>query len=125
MPAYESDRYAPPAPVAIVTLRNLASGLELADVSLIIDSGADVTLLPRAAVEFLGIAIDTETHYELKGFDDSTTYSLAVYADVIFAQTTFRGSYLLIEQEVGLLGRDILNHFSLVLDGPHLVWELQ
>lgn len=125
MPIYESDLYSPPAPVARVTLRNPENGLALADVSLIIDSGADVTLLPRAAVAFLGIAIDSETKYELRGFDDSTTYSPSVFAEVVFAQTTFRGGYLLIEQEVGLLGRDILNHFSLLLDGPHLVWEIQ
>lgn len=120
MPSDESDLYSPPAPVAKVVLRNPANGLEVTDVALIIDSGADVTLLPSASVELLGIAVDTETQYELKRFDDTVTYSPAVYADVIFAQTTFRGGYLLIEQEVGLLGRDILNHFSLVLDGPRL-----
>ncbi len=125
MPVYESDLYSPPAPVARVTLRNPESGLRLADVPLIIDSGADVTLLPRAVIEFMGIAIDTETNYELRGVDDIITYSPAVYAEVVFAQTTFRGEYLLMEQEVGLLGRDILKHVSLLLDGPHLVWEIQ
>jgi hypothetical protein len=35
----------------------------------------------------------------------------------------FSGRFLLIDQEVGVLGRDILNHVCIILDGPNLRWE--
>jgi predicted aspartyl protease len=38
-------------------------------VTLLIDTGADVTLLPRAAVEQLGLTSDSTAQYELVGFD--------------------------------------------------------
>ncbi len=65
MPAYESNFFSLPAPVARVTLRNAESGATLADVP------------------------------------------------------------LLTNQAVGFLGRDVLNHLSVLLDGPRLNWEAQ
>ena len=125
MPACDSTGFAPPAPVASVTLRNPETGASTADVLLLIDSGADVTLLPAAVVEALGISVRANTGYELKGFDGSHSVSMAVRADLIWLRKTFKGDFLLINQEVGFLGRDILNHVSLILDGPHLNWEVR
>jgi len=55
MPTYDASAFDPPAPVAHVTLRNPAGGTLASDVVLLVDTGADVTLLPRAEVERLGI----------------------------------------------------------------------
>jgi hypothetical protein len=46
MPAYDATLFAPPAPLARVTLRNPVSGAVLPDVPMLLDSGADVTLVP-------------------------------------------------------------------------------
>ncbi len=35
----------------------------------------------------------------------------------------FRGRFLLIDAEVGVVGRNVLNHVRLLLDGPALSWE--
>lgn len=125
MPAYDSALFSPPAPVARVTLRNPSTGATLADIPMLIDSGADVTLLPQASVELLGIVADANTTYELTGFDGSQSSALAVRADLLFQHKTFKGEFLLINQEVGYIGRDILNHLSLSLDGPSLNWEIR
>jgi hypothetical protein len=53
MPAYDDDGFAPAAPVARVLLRHPESGESIADVPMLIDSGADATLLPKSAVESL------------------------------------------------------------------------
>jgi hypothetical protein len=45
-----------------------------------------------------------------------------VALDMILLNRAFRGRYLLIEAEQGILGRDVLNHLSLVLDGPGQRW---
>ncbi len=125
MPAYDSALFTPPAPVARVTLRNPNTGVTLADVPMLIDSGADVTLLPQPSVEFLGIVAEANIAYELTGFDGSQSSSQAVRADLLFQGKTFKGEFLLIHQEVGYIGRDILNHLALLLDGPGLNWEIR
>jgi hypothetical protein len=55
MPRYDATRYDPPAAIAAVALRPSGGGASVTDVPLLIDTGADVTLLPRSAVISLGI----------------------------------------------------------------------
>ena len=43
--------------------------------------------------------------------------------DMVFLQRAFRGRYLLVEEERGILGRDIRNHVSLLLEGPRQQWS--
>ena len=58
MPAYDAIRFTPPAPLALVTIRNSATGASASDVPMLLDSGADVSLAPRQAVLPLGVSID-------------------------------------------------------------------
>jgi hypothetical protein len=48
MPAYDATQFDPPAPLAQVTLRNPDNGAIRPDVPMLLDSGADVTLIPQA-----------------------------------------------------------------------------
>jgi len=123
MPAYDAIRFSPPAPLALVTFRNTATGASASDVPMLLDSGADVSLIPRQAVVSLGVSLDPAAVYELVGFDGNRSSAQAVNLDLVFLKTTFRGRFLLIDQECGILGRDILNHVSLSLDGPNLTWD--
>jgi hypothetical protein len=47
MPAYDGVLFTPPAPVARVILRHSDTGASVADVPMLIDCGADVTLIPQ------------------------------------------------------------------------------
>ena len=123
MPTYDASHFSPPAPVAQATLRNPLSGATISDVLLLVDSGADVTLLPRKAVEGIGVPLIAGQGYELMGFDGSKSLAPAVTLDMIFLKRIFRGQYLLIEEERGILGRDILNNIALLLDGPGQRWQ--
>ena len=123
MPNYDASHFDPPAPVARVTLRNPHNGATVSDVLLLLDTGADVTLLPRMAVERLGAPLLANQRYELMGFDGSKSFAPVVMLDTIFLQLAFRGRYLLIEEERGILGRDILNHVMVLLDGPRQQWS--
>jgi predicted aspartyl protease len=125
MPSYDASDFDPPAPVARVVLRHPHSGATLADVPLLLDTGADVTLLPRTAVERLGVPLLPDQRYELMSFDGSRGFAPVVILDLLFLQRAFRGRYLLIEAERGILGRDILNHVTLLLDGPRQQWSEQ
>jgi len=125
MSAYDAALFDPPAPLARVALRNPENLAVLSDVPMLLDSGADVTLIPQASVNRLGIAVDLGKSYELVGFDGSTSFAPVVQLQLVFLNRTFKGQFLLIRQEWGVMGRDILNHVSLLLDGPNLKWSEQ
>ena len=122
MPAYDDKGFAPPAPVARVVLRHPDSGASVADVRMLIDSGADATLLPRPAVTSLGL-VGTSERYLLESFDGTTGESEAVVAVLVFLGKSFRGRFLQVDSEVGVIGRNILNRIRLLLDGPSLNWQ--
>ena len=42
--------------------------------------------------------------------------------DLRFADLTFRGNFLIVEQKWGIIGRNVLNHLCILLDGPNLSW---
>jgi|SRR5262245_32887574 len=123
MPAYEASLFNPPAPLARVSLRNRANGNTVSDVPMLIDTGADMTLLPQARVDELAMADSLDIKYELMGFDGRTSEARAAELDLIFQRRVFRGRFLITRQSVGFLGRDVINHLALVLDGPGLAWD--
>lgn len=90
---------------------------------MLLDSGADVTLVQRSSVDQLGAVIDTTTTYEVCGFDGTVMFAHVVELDLVFLGRSFRGSFLVTDEDVGILGRNVLNQISIVLDGPHLFWS--
>ena len=124
MPNYDTVQFSPPAPVGAIELRNPATGRVQADVPMLLDTGADVTLLPRECINQLQIPIDLAQVHELIGFDGSRSTAVAVHLDLIFLGRTFRGRFLVIDQADGVLGRNILNHLTLAFDGPQLRWDI-
>ena len=123
MPPYNSSEFDPPAPVARITLRNPIKETLFQDVLMLLDTGADITLIPRYAAQHIAISTSESQNYELVGFDGSTSSAQAVQAEVIFSGHIFRGQFLLIDQEWGIIGRNILNAMPLLFDGPKLNWD--
>lgn len=50
MPSYNDQLFSPPAPIAKVTLRHPENETMATESSLLIDTGADVTLIPQSAI---------------------------------------------------------------------------
>jgi predicted aspartyl protease len=123
MSKYDTTHFNPPAPIAHVILRNMQTGAQITDVILLLDTGADITLLPRRAVEQLGIQPLIGQDYQLQGFDGSITSAQAVELDMIFLKKAYRGEYVLIDDNHGVLGRDVLANIVLILDGPEQEWS--
>ncbi|MBV6450536.1 MAG: hypothetical protein MHPDNHAH_01260 [Anaerolineales bacterium] len=124
MPKYDTENFDPPAPVATVTLRHPATGVSLPDVPMLIDTGADVTLLPREYVERLGVETESEA-YEVQGYNGEISFADAVKLEMIFLDRKFTGQFLLMDQPMGILGRNVLNAVSIFLDGPDGTWGEQ
>ncbi len=122
MVEYDTERFVPPAPVADVILQNPATGAECAGVSMLIDTGADVTLIPADIAERIGLKIAEGKGYELVGFDGHPQVAAVVHARMVFCGRRFTGQFLVTSEAFGILGRNILNTVSIVVDGPRLAW---
>jgi hypothetical protein len=125
MPVYDASWFAPPAPLARVTLRNPETGTIWSEVPMLLDSGADVTLVLQAAVSLLAVTVVPDRRYELMDFEGNLSLAPIIRLELLFLRRTFRGQFLLIEQEWGILGRNVLNAVRLLFDGPHLTWGEQ
>ena len=68
MPRDDADRFDPPAPVAEVTLSDPATGARCDHVRMLIDPGADISVVPRSAVNQL--RVEQAAQYEVAGFGE-------------------------------------------------------
>jgi predicted aspartyl protease len=125
MQKYSDDDFDPPAPVVYAVLRNLTTGVSLNNVPLLIDTGADATALPSAYVEKLGIEPNEHKSYEAVGFDGQSRIIHMAELEIEFLDYRFKGQFLLVDQPIGYLGRNILNNLRLVFDGPRGEWGEQ
>jgi hypothetical protein len=90
MPAYDSNLFYPPAPLAKVSLKNFDKGNAVSGVPMLIDSGADITLIPAAYVDELNADTISGESYELQGFDGHRSLAQSVHLDLVFLDRTFR-----------------------------------
>ncbi|NJM53883.1 MAG: hypothetical protein HC846_11135 [Blastocatellia bacterium] len=117
-----SDKNQPPAPIAKVILRNIETSESVSNVPMLLDTGSDITLLPKSFCEEIGVEISETEFLELEGFNNATSLAFYVRLEFIFLNKMFRGKFLVYESDEGLIGRDILNEFSIVFDGKSLSW---
>ena len=123
MPTYDSLLFDPPAPLARITLRNPSTGRSVDDVPMLIDSGADLTLIPRTFAGRLNIDSEEEGEYELEGFDGRKSVARVVHLELIFLRRTFKGRFVILDSDIGIIVRNVLNQFPILLDGPNRFWR--
>lgn len=124
MTPYDAQHYRPPAPVASLTLRTLdGRDQTISNVLALIDTGADLTLLPRWAVEQLGLTPQADGSVQLAWFDGSTRSAETVELEASFFGGRFQGRYAVVDEPHGIVGRNLLNHFRLLFDGPAKTWQ--
>lgn len=122
MPAYDLN-YSPPAPLALTTWRCSESGEMIDGIPMLLDTGSDVTIVPKTVIEQFDVAPIAGEQYELSGFDGNRSWASVVILDLIFSGKAFRGRYLVSNDTVGVVGRDVLNHLMTEFDGPALQWN--
>ena len=120
-----SETYSPPAPIARVKLRNPETLESITNVPMLLDTGSDITLLPKSFCDDIGVEISASEFLELEGFNQATSIAFYVRLEFIFLDKIFRGNFLVYEQEEGIIGRDILNEFSILFDGKNSEWTKQ
>ena len=114
----------PPAPVLeIVVGRPQATHIETR-VQAQLDPGSDITVLPESVAEAIGLqrAGDLET----EGYDGVVTrWPLCVVTLTVADVTLPPMSVVVMPRSLAILGRDVLNHFILTLNGKDLTFELR
>jgi predicted aspartyl protease len=118
------ESFNPPAPVGEIVLQNISTGEKIGKIQVLLDTGADVSLLPIQAIENLNIEPSGE-QVNLVGFDESQSFSNAYKLQIIFLGRRISGEFCAIDDEIGIIGRDVLNEFSLIFDGVNLEWKTQ
>jgi hypothetical protein len=107
----------------MVVVKSEQSDIMVVDVPMLLDTGADVSLLPHS--QLAPLLTPDARQYELESFDGSKSTAPAVTAELQLLGKSFRGQFLLIEGWHGVLGRNVLNHLSLLFDGPSGQWVEQ
>lgn len=121
MPAYETAGFQPPAPVIQAVVVGPA-GVR-ANVPLLLDSGADLSIVPRAAAGAVGARVGPSTVAIQFLVGQAMVVEQAELA-VEFLRYRFRGAFLVVDSTHGVIGRNILNALALTLDGPRLEWSI-
>src|SRR5215471_3325907 len=110
MQEYDAARFEPPAPIAHVTVRSEQLGVVVQDIPMLLDTGADVSLLPRSQV--MALVPPDAKQYELEAFDGTKSTAPAVTVELNLLDKSFRGQFLLIDSWHGVLGRNVLNNLA-------------
>ena len=82
-------------------------------------------MIPEAVLQRLALDAVPGKQYELAGFNGNVSQTAVARLEMVFCRRTFRGQFLLVDQAWGILGRNVLNTLTLLLDGPCLSWDEQ
>ncbi len=114
-----------PVPFVYVTLRTHDGSAELTHVPAQVDTGADNTVVPQSLADQLGIL--PVRQLPVRGLEGAV-----VVLPTILAQLGIHPLPPLVVEVLAakdepyvLLGRDILNRYRIILDGPGLALEIE
>ena len=115
--------YDPPIPVCNVTLTAPATGYSV-ELTAIVDTGADGTIVPVHHLGEIGARRAIEANLRSQWGERRSVFLYLI--DLQVGESTLSGIYV-IGDELGqetVLGRNILNHLWLSLDGPAELMQL-
>ena len=114
----------PPAPFVHVSLRCPESGKAADNLPAQIDTAADISVIPENLVGHLGLVPLDEL--PIAGFGGQVLLVPTYRVELSIQTLTPRSLEVLAhpEEPFILLGRDVLNQYHLLLDGPRLALEI-
>ena len=123
---YDKNNFNPPAPVLEVVLTTPISGLQgrVIKSSALLDSGADITVIPHWAAQQLQLKYVDEI--QASGYDGVPQKTYVYSVKIIFDKIgDFTIRTITTDNDYALIGRDILNKWSLFLEGSDEVFEIK
>jgi predicted aspartyl protease len=105
-------------------LRNTTTGQEQADLPAQVDHGADITVIPSQLAD--AIILPRVRMLPVKGFGEQSLLLPTVLVEITIRQQQPVPMEALLspDEPFVILGRDLLNRYRIVLDGPQLALEM-
>jgi predicted aspartyl protease len=119
-----AQQLTPPAPFVYVTLRCPATGSQAADLPAQLDTAADRTVLPGSVVEALGLVEDGRALFQGFAGEVIELPIMLIEIQVHNLPPSLTRAVLGRDEPHILLGRDVLNAYRVLLDGPQDILEI-
>jgi hypothetical protein len=127
MLAYQQlqDQVSKPSPVIWINVFNPSNPGNVKEVQAIVDTGAGITSLPESVIQNLGTNLIYTTFKVRSPMNELSYYERKKYRvclslDEILYEIEVMG----IPRPYGIIGRDILNHYKIVLNAPLIRWGM-
>ncbi len=120
---YDNTVLKPPGPIVSVIVR--PSGRDLPSQKALgeLDTGSDMTVIPESFV--MQMRLIPERSVLLSGYDGNDTKRDTFIVDLELADCTLKSVRVVaVPRATMLLGRDVLNHFVITLDGKAQTFEM-
>jgi hypothetical protein len=89
-----------------------------------LDPGSDISVLPESTVHAIGLQRDGEL--EVEGYDSLVArVPLCIVILEVAGEMLPPTSVVVMPRPLAILGRDVLNHFILTLNGKNLSFKLE
>ena len=123
MPGYDRQ-YSPPAPIAELTIAHPVTGATSGSLSGKLDTGAGLSVIPQRVIAEL--ALSPHGRIWARSYDGAYSRRLIYFARFVLEGNELAAvQCLAVERETALIGRNVLNRFAILLDGPKLRFELK
>ena len=118
------DTYLPPAPVCQVSFSVARTGQSIGPLGAILDTGADGTLVPQHYLDAIGARRVMETGLRSQWGERWIVYLYLVTLHI--GEIELLGTYVVGDERSDeiVLGRNVLNHLKIWLDGPENISRL-
>jgi hypothetical protein len=119
------------SPDAVLEVSNPANPTKRLTINAIVDSGAIITCIPASVIEMLGgLKYKPVSTVSLAGQQlilEKYTVNLRIIKEFETSAFEFRDVEVLAipGKQYALIGRDILNNYKIILDGPNHTWSIE
>ncbi len=118
-----NQQVTPPAPFVYIDCQHPLESTERLTLPALIDTGADLSTLPPDAIQRLQLVPLDEI--PVASYRGETVLAVTYLTRMHMGSWTIHAVEIIAGgEEYAILGRDVLNQFRIVLDGPHTVLEI-
>ena len=120
---YDQSRFSPAAPIINTLVTHPTRKSKKIRMEMQLDSGADMTCIPSSINAYI-----PNLRYgsvKAEGYDGNVSTRKTRFILICINRQEFLTEAVEVEGEIGLLGRDLLNKYRTVLDGPKLEFDLE
>ncbi|MBI4674606.1 MAG: hypothetical protein HY741_23425 [Chloroflexi bacterium] len=121
---YAND-YFPPAPVMQVRFALPDKALRLGPIPALVDSGADVTIVPASIPEMLGAESDNDK--VIRAYSGGGRIVKMYYLDIAIGEQRYPAVMVAADPQADqvMIGRNLLNKLIITLNGPRQELEIK